>query len=217
MTMKLSYFDLDNSTAYEDADNSDNVFLLYQLKDGQNYHKTRALFNMPLRQLTEAGLTVEPGNYRHVYTGMIKQGEEAVTESLMAVWERFNKELPKDFAGRSISVGDVVVICQNGELKAYYADFYADKFSFREAPGFTDSLYNDYSTHHPADVATHLKVDIVSEHMLKYEKCGWYKTAAFQMRGLFIYDSPSVIKQTYNYFFNQLPTVPIISGYLHIN
>lgn len=206
--MKLSCFDLDNSTAYEDADISDYVLLLYQLKDGLNYHITRALFNMPLRQLTEAGYTVELGNYRHVYTGVIKQGGESVTESLMAVWEKFNKELPKDFTGRTISVGDVVVLCQNGELKAYYADFYIDKFTFREAPGFTDTLNKGYLTHNPADVAAHLKVDSVSEHTFSYNKCGRHKTAAFQTWGFFIYDAPSVIKQTYDYFFQSASNYP---------
>ena len=50
------------------------------------------------------------------------------TDTLDAIYERFNINHPEDFQGHSLSVSDIVVMNRDGEVKAYFVDSF----------GFTD-------------------------------------------------------------------------------
>lgn len=52
--------------------------------------------------------------------------------TLDSLYEKFNIAHPADYIGHSLSVSDIVVLNENGNVKAYFVD----SISFRELPGF---------------------------------------------------------------------------------
>lgn len=82
---------------------------------------------MSLDYVEASGGKVEKNGYQLVYTDRLETGE-----TLDSLFDKFNLYHPKDYTGHSLSVSDVVVLRQNGKLKAYYVD----SFGFTEVPGF---------------------------------------------------------------------------------
>lgn len=70
-----------------------------------------------LSDLQQRGLYVDRENYRTVYRGRLKDGE-----TLEDIYTKFNVNHPTDFRGHSLSVGDIVVIRQDGKPTAHYVD-----------------------------------------------------------------------------------------------
>ena len=100
------------------------AFGIYQLKDGdsmRDYHFE------PYDRLQAAGLSVDPANYDLIYTAPL-----APDMTLEDISIRFNIDHPADFKGHSLSTSDVVVLHQNGQNTAYYAD----SIGYREVPEF---------------------------------------------------------------------------------
>ncbi len=100
------------------------TFTIYQLKDGdgmRDYHFE------PYDRLQAAGLSVDATNYDLIYTAPL-----APDMTLEDISIRFNIDHPADFKGHSLSTSDVVVLHQNGQNTAYYADSYG----YREVPEF---------------------------------------------------------------------------------
>lgn len=68
---------------------------------------------------------VRKTNYSMIYTAslpdecMDMKSQDAVCES---IYTRFNIDRPDDFHGHSLSVSDIVVLKQNGQINAYYTD-----------------------------------------------------------------------------------------------
>lgn len=62
--------------------------------------------------------------YETVYTGQIEPAETAA-ETLEAIYVRFNTNHPKDYAGRSLSVSDLVTLDGIGT-------YFCDSFGFRK-------------------------------------------------------------------------------------
>lgn len=50
------------------------------------------------------------------------------------IYTRFNIDIPEDYTGRSLSVSDVAVLYQDGDVSAHYVD----SVGFREVPQFLD-------------------------------------------------------------------------------
>lgn len=77
--------------------------------------------------------TVKPENYELTYTAPLVATDEhdhlAILESLYA---RFNLDRPEDFHGRSLSVSDVIVLKQKGQVVSYYTD----SIGFQRLPDF---------------------------------------------------------------------------------
>ena len=51
-----------------------------------------------------------------------------------AVYSIFNDDPPADYKAHSLSVSDVVIMNQNGDMKAYFVD----RFGFQELPDFVE-------------------------------------------------------------------------------
>lgn len=73
------------------------------------------------------GLSVDGQDYRIMYIGTLDQ-----TETLDTLFQKFNIDKPEDFEGHSMSTSDVIIMKQNGEMKAYYVD----SVGFKELPEF---------------------------------------------------------------------------------
>lgn len=110
-------------TATEKEPDKD-TFSIYQLKRGD---ETRDYRFEPYDRLQAAGLSVDPANYDLIYTAPL-----APDMTLGDISIRFNIDHPADFKGHSLSTSDVVVLHQNGQDTAHYADSYG----YREVPEF---------------------------------------------------------------------------------
>ena len=99
-------------------------FSIYQLKDDESLRYIRF---EGLERLQKEGGKVDRDNYNLVYEAELKPGT-----TLDDLYYQFNMEHPADFRGHSMSVGDIVVLHQGDEDKA----FYVDRFGFTEVPEF---------------------------------------------------------------------------------
>ncbi len=106
----------------------ENGFAIYQLRDdiSPDYHFEG------LEDIGGAAM-VDKSNYQLVYTDDIEIGQADNTfDVLENIYEEFNQFRPEDFKGHSLSVSDMVVLKQDGELTAYYVD----RFGFESIPHF---------------------------------------------------------------------------------
>ena len=93
---------------------------IYQLKSNP---ENRDIRFMDSSYLEKKGIEPNRDNYTLVYSfPVLPQALQNKSAFLEQVFEKFNTDHPKDFAGHSLSVSDVVVIQQNGELSAHYVD-----------------------------------------------------------------------------------------------
>lgn len=111
--------------AYENEFGID-TYSIYQLKDST---ETRDYRFEPLQHLEQRGLSVEREHYNLVYAGNLTGGD-----TLEGLYQKFNLDHPEDFKGHSLSVSDVVVLCENGKETAHYCD----SFGFQEVPQFME-------------------------------------------------------------------------------
>ena len=86
---------------------------------------------MDMAYLEKKGFDILPEDYTHVY-----QGELSPDLNLEKIYEMFNLHHPEDFQGHSLSVGDVVSICQSGKSHSYFVD----SVGFKEIPDFQEKL-----------------------------------------------------------------------------
>ena len=72
-------------------------------------------------------------NYDLVYCGSLS-GTDMCDQSdiLDSLYAKFNLDRPEDFHGHSLSVSDVIVLKQNGQVASYYTD----SFGFQPLPDF---------------------------------------------------------------------------------
>ena len=78
--------------------------------------------------IRENSLTVRPQDYQEIYQD--KLGTETSLEDLYRIFN--GPQMPEDYTGHSLSVGDVVVMHRSGEDHA----FYVDRFGYEEIPEF---------------------------------------------------------------------------------
>ncbi|MCD8107045.1 MAG: DUF3849 domain-containing protein [Oscillospiraceae bacterium] len=98
-------------------------YAIYQI-EGDNDYKF-----MDMEFIQSHDMTVKGSDYDLVYSGKLEP-----TETLEGIFVKFNTELPRDFAGHSLSVSDVIVTVRDGEVKANYVD----SVGFTELPAFVE-------------------------------------------------------------------------------
>lgn len=106
----------------------DDTYAIYQIKNDEALKNHRF---ESMEHLLKLGLVIEHQNYNLNYTGHFENVDDTI-KTLNDIYEKFNLERPQDFSGHSLSVSDVIVLKQNGELKAHYVD----NFGFKELPHF---------------------------------------------------------------------------------
>ena len=98
--------------------NPGDTFAIYQLKSGDEFRDYRFV---PIKQLQDADLAVEHSHYDLIYTGQLNVSGN-LDQTLNSLYRQFNLEHPADFTGHSLSVSDVIVLKQAGQLSAHYVD-----------------------------------------------------------------------------------------------
>ena len=106
---------------------ADDLFAIYQVRR-DDPHNVRF---MNLEWLQSHNLTVDRNNYDLIYTAPL-DSSGSMMEQLEKLYEKFNLRKPVDFHGRSMSVSDIVVMKQNGNVSCYYCD----SIGFTEVPEF---------------------------------------------------------------------------------
>lgn len=99
-------------------------FAIYQIDHGS---KAIEYLFMGMDFVKSQGMEVTAGDYQCVYSGILQP-----SDNLDTLYSVFNQNHPADFRGHSMSVSDVVITNQNGDLRA----FYVDSFGFTELPDF---------------------------------------------------------------------------------
>ncbi|MDU7632130.1 MAG: YodL domain-containing protein [Lachnospiraceae bacterium] len=82
-----------------------------------------------MEDLQEKGITVTADQYRCVYSSLYLPNED-----MNAIYSIFTNDPPADYKAHSLSVSDVVIMNQNGDMKA----FFVDRFGFQELPDFVE-------------------------------------------------------------------------------
>lgn len=100
------------------------MYGIYQIDDdtaGRDYKF------MNLSFIERYGYQVRKEDYQLIYSDRLWQGE-----TLDSLYERFNIAHPEDYTGHSLSVSDMIVLNEGGNVRAYFVD----SISFRELPDF---------------------------------------------------------------------------------
>jgi hypothetical protein len=118
----------------------ENKFGIYQIRD--DIDEARNFRSASMKELEALGLTPNRDNYELVYTATLQHRIEYLTDiypALNRLYEQFNVDHPADYTGRSLSVGDVVVLRCNGDITAHFVD----STGFVELPFFTGDEHTD--------------------------------------------------------------------------
>ena len=111
--------------AVQTAPTKEDSFSIYQVPPGPEGRDFRY---RSYEELQADGLSVDRKNYQLVYTASLDKDA-----SLDEIYRRFNMEIPADYKGHSLSMGDIVVFRQDGQQTAYYVDEGAE---YRQVPEF---------------------------------------------------------------------------------
>lgn len=106
---------------------------IYQLKDDPELNRLRFKGTWSLKQAgilkeNAEAVAVKPDNYDLVYVGDLSElkaktaGLFTQEDTLHALFEEFNIYQPRDYTGHSLSVGDIVVLREDGKNSAHYVD-----------------------------------------------------------------------------------------------
>lgn len=103
-------------------------FAIYQVK---NTDELRDIRFEGMNWLKSIDRTVERENYDLIYTAPMQKTDSA-DAALDELWYKFNNEHPADYHSPSMSVSDIVVLKQSGEVSCHYVD----SFGFAPVPDF---------------------------------------------------------------------------------
>lgn len=103
---------------------TENRYGIYQIIDGS---PGREYEFMDMNFIERHGYQVKKEDYELIYSDEMRYGD-----TLDSLYEKFNIAHPADYTGHSLSVSDIVVLNENGNVKAYFVD----SISFRELPDF---------------------------------------------------------------------------------
>ncbi|MGN8654503.1 YodL domain-containing protein [Blautia obeum] len=103
---------------------TENRYGIYQIIDGS---PGREYEFMDLNFIERHGYQLRKEYYELIYSDKMLYGD-----TLDSLYEKFNIAHPADYTGHSLSVSDIVVLNENGNVKAYFVD----SISFRELPDF---------------------------------------------------------------------------------
>ncbi len=121
---KIGQLSLESDVATSSNEENDSYFEIYQLKSSEELHYHRFT---DYDTLHREGHSVEAKNYEQVYRAELAGGT-----TLEDIFSRFNIEHPVDFTGHSLSVSDIIVVHDKGEIVAYYVD----DIGFKRVPEF---------------------------------------------------------------------------------
>jgi hypothetical protein len=110
-----------------------NRFGIYQIPAGTD--EARDFRFAPMRELEAYGLSVDSANYKLVYTAPFSERIEFLADRypvLNKIYQDFNVNQPADYAARSVSVSDVIVLKYNGDISSHFVD----SAGFVELTGF---------------------------------------------------------------------------------
>ena len=137
---------------------------IYQLKDNPELDKFRFEGTESLKRM---GITkdnfdaVLPENYKLVYMGELTELQgQTQSETLEAIYTKFNIDHPADYKAHSLSVSDIVVLHEDGENSAHFVD----SFGFTELPKFMLTLEGKEN-----EIQTELAVHIADRYILMHE------------------------------------------------
>ena len=82
-----------------------------------------------MEDLQKKGIMVTADQYRCVYSSLYLPNED-----MNVIYSIFNDDPPADYKAHSLSVSDVVIMNQNGDMKA----FFVDRFGFQELQDFVE-------------------------------------------------------------------------------
>lgn len=122
---------------------------IYQLKDDPELSRLRFKGTWSLKQAgilkeNAEAVAVKPENYDLVYVGDLSElkaktaGLYTQEDTLHALFEEFNIYQPGDYTGHPLSVGDIVVLREEGKNSAHYVD----TTGYTEMPHFIRMLQN---------------------------------------------------------------------------
>jgi len=170
-------------------------YSIYQVKEGD---QTKGIRFEPLERLLAAGGQVDRANYDLVYARPFDTSVERQTgiQILSELYTKFNVAHPLDFAGRSLSISDIVVLRFDDMISAHYVD---SGFYFSEVPEFLDGPYRYYSTQRPVDIGTFPKTEAGPEHIENYDKRIPVESGRFEAWGHLDYFAPLTEKQAEDY------------------
>ena len=137
---------------------------IYQLKDDPELDNFRFEGTENLKRM---GITrdnfdaVLPKNYKFVYMGELAELQgQTKSETLEAIYTKFNIDHPADYKAHSLSVSDIVVLHEDGENSAHFVD----SFGFTELPKFMLTLEGKEN-----EIQTELAVHIADRYILMHE------------------------------------------------
>ena len=107
------------------------AFAVYQVHDNSPQHRDRLFTD--LHSLKQLGMEPSREHYDLIYTGSL--ADHPSVTSPEAAYRVFNLEHPRDFAGHSLSVSDIVAFRRNGVVSYHYCD----SCGFAEIPDFQKS------------------------------------------------------------------------------
>ena len=167
---------------------------IFQLKDDPELDKFRFEGTESLKRM---GITkdnfdaVLPENYKLVYLGELSELQgQTQSETLEAIYTKFNIDHPADYKAHSLSVSDIVVLHENGENSAHFVD----SFGFTELPKFMLTLEGKEN-----EIETELAVHIADRYILMHECDGGYDYSIlneqYHLLDGGVYDNPDITIQ----------------------
>ena len=137
---------------------------IYQLNDDPKLDKFRFEGTESLKRM---GITkdnfdaVSPENYKLVYMGELAELQgQTQSETLEAIYTKFNIDHPADYKAHSLSVSDIVVLHEDGENSAHFVA----SFGFTELSKFMLTLEGKEN-----EIQTELAVHIADRYILMHE------------------------------------------------
>ncbi|GHV11318.1 hypothetical protein FACS1894219_02270 [Clostridia bacterium] len=132
-----------NTEGRREADllhNEPGMLGIYQIKDGID--EARDFRFAPMKELEAHGITPDRANYELVYIASLPiRDTQTNLHRIFGVFQHDSPECPQDFAGRSVSVSDVIVLQWGGEVSSHFVD----SVGFKELPSFTGDEHIDNS------------------------------------------------------------------------
>lgn len=167
---------------------------IFQLKDDPELDKFRFEGTESLKRM---GITkdnfdaVLPENYKLVYMGELAELQgQTQSETLEAIYTKFNIDHPADYKAHSLSVSDIVVLHEDGENSAHFVD----SFGFTELPKFMLTLEGREN-----EIQTEFAVHIADRYILMHECDGGYDYSIlneqYHLLDGGVYDNPDITIQ----------------------
>lgn len=110
-------------------DNPQSCFAIYQLKDNDNTEDFRFEGS---DYLAKNNIEIDNQNFNAIYTDTLSDKLKSFPHSAVCeqLYAKFNMDIPPDFEGHSLSIGDVIGLNVDGNISYHFVD----RFGFKEVP-----------------------------------------------------------------------------------